>query len=177
VADDAHNLPDLVTKDGKPVTQGRIRPALDSAIRLIEERGYTIPDAAKAVGYRTHSLVQALHKPHVRAHRADVKRAWRESETAAAWQEMARLARHAGSEDVRFKSAKFLIEIAEEAEGRMPSQARQVVQIVTQNVNLGGQLIPNQSSGVLEAVPYQALDHDASNSRGVGHGDLDDDDD
>ena len=164
--------PMLVDKNGKPVPRGRIRPALDTAIRLIEEQGYTIADAAKAVDYRTHSLVQALHKPHVRAFRADVKRAWRESETSRAWVTMAKLAQHAGSEDVQFKSAKFLIEMSEAAENRMPEQARQLVQIVAQNVNLTGQLTHSQTPGVFEAKPYQPLIADASNSSPVGRDEI-----
>ncbi len=159
---------DLVTKDGLPVTKGRIRPALDTAIRLIEEQGFTIADAAKSVGYRTHSLVQALHKPHVRAHRADVKRAWRESETAAAWHVMAKLARGACSEDVQHKSAKFIIDKAEEAAARTPEASRQLVQIIAQTVQLGTQLTDGQLSGVIEAQPWQAIADDASNSGSVG---------
>jgi hypothetical protein len=157
-----------VDKSGKAVPRGRIRPALDTAIRLIEEQGYTIADAAKAVDYRTHSLVQALHKPHVRAHRADVKRAWRESETSRAWVTMAKLAQGAGSEDVQFKSAKFLIEMSEAAENRMPEQARQLVQIVAQSVNLTAPLTDSQTPGVFEAKAYQPLLPAPSNSPPVG---------
>lgn len=164
MTEDAANLPD---KDGKPVVKGRIRPALDTAIRLIEEQGYTIADAAKSVGYRTHSLVQALHKPHVRAFRAHVKRAWRESESSYAWFTMTRLARSAASEDVKFKSAKFLIEMDEAANTRMPEQARQLVQIVTNTVQIGGQPTDDRLPGVIEAQPFQVITHQPSDSQPV----------
>ena len=158
---------DLLGKDGKPVVKGRIRPALDTAIRLIEEQGFTIADAAKSVGYRTHSLVQALHKPHVRAFRAHVKRAWRESESSYAWYTMTRLARDAASEDVKFKSAKFLIEMDEAANNRMPEQARQLVQIVTNTVQIGQQPTEGQLSGVIEAAPFQLVKQQPSDSQPV----------
>lgn len=168
---------DLVTKDGEPIVKGRIRPALDTAIRLIEEEGYTIADAALTVGYRTHSLVQALRKPHVRAHRAHVKHAWRESVTSASWVEMGKLALKAVSEDVRHKSAKFIIEKAEEAAGRVPEQARQIVQIINHGPLSVGQLPSQQSSGVIEAQPYQPLVRIPSNSSPVGRVEIEGDDD
>lgn len=167
MSDDA---PSMVGKDGLPVTRGRIRPALDTAIRLIEEEGYTIADAAKAVGYRTHSLTQALHKPHVRAFRASVKHAWRQGQTAKAWLTVADLASSAMSEDVRLKAAKVFIDADEAARATMPDQARQLVQIVTQNVNIGRHLTSDQVPGVIEAKPYQPLIGNASNPDPVGHG-------
>lgn len=168
----------LVTKDGKPITKGRIRPALDTAIRLIEEHGYTIADAAKSVEYRTHSLVQALNKPHVRAYRIHVRQAWRNSETVAAWQTMAKLARGAASEDVQHKSAKFLIEQAAAAEQRLPGEVRQLVQIINHGTVHTGQLPSQQSSGVYEAEPYQPPALIPSNSDIVGRAEnVEEDDD
>ncbi len=168
---------EMVQKDGEPVVRGRIRPALDAAIRLLEEEGYTIADAAQAVGYKTHSLTQALRKPHVRAHRAHVKRAWREGETAAAWITMTKLARKAMSEDVQFKSAKFLIEQDEASRTRMPEQARQAVQIIAQHLHFNEQPLPQRTPGVFEALPMQAIEHHPSNSEPVGRGDSDEDED
>ncbi|GAA0768763.1 hypothetical protein [Brevundimonas olei] len=170
-------VPVMVDKDGEPVVKGRIRPALDTAIRLIEENGYTIADAAKSVGYRTHSLVQALHKPHVRAHRASVKRAWREAESSKAWVTMAKLASGAASEDVQFKSAKFLIEMDEAAAGRMPAETHQTIQIIARNVNLPANLGNNQMSGVIEAEPFQLPSVNPSNSRSVGRDESEEGDD
>lgn len=170
-------MPELVDKSGNEVRKGRIRPALRTAIALIVEEGLSQDAAAKRVGMKAPSLTVALRKPHVRAYKSDVMRAWLASKTERAWLTVANLAESGASEDVQLKAARFLIEQDEAKRQAMPERARQVVQIVTQNVNLGGQLIPNQSSGVLEAVPYQALDDDASNSRAVGHDDSDDDDD
>lgn len=163
--------PAMLDKDGQPVVKGRIRPALDTAIRLIEEEGYTIADAAKAVGYRTHSLVQALHKPHVRAHRASVKHAWRDGVTSQAWVRMAKLALGAVSEDVQHKSAKFLIEKAEEAEGRTGAAATQLVQILVQNANITAQLPASQMRGVIEAPAWRPVSDSVSNSDPVGRAD------
>ncbi len=170
-------MTDLVRRDGTPIRKGRISPALKTAVTLIVHEGLTVAEAAKRTGYQTESLSKALLKPHVRAFKADVKRAWLESKTEKAYLTVATLAESASSEDVQLKAARLLIDMDQAANAAMPERARQVVQIVTQNVNLGGQLIPNQSSGVLEAVPYQALDHDASNPRGVGYDENEGDDD
>jgi hypothetical protein len=167
----------LRTADGQSIRKGRISPALRTALTLIVHEGLSKEEAGKRVGIKPNSISKALLKPHVKAALLDVKHAWLASETERAYLTVARLAQGAASEDVQLKAARLLIDIDRDASAAMPERARQVVQIVTQSVNLGAQLIPNQSSGVLEAVPYQALDHDASNPRGVGYGDSGDDDD
>ena len=102
------------------------------------------------------SLSKALKKSHVRAHMIHVKHAWQEQETSKAWLVMAKLASGAASEDVRYKSAKFLIEMDEAAKGRLPADVRQVVQIVAQNVNVGAphSLTVASRPGVFEAEPW-----------------------
>lgn len=166
----------LVTKDGEPIRKGRISPALRTAIKLIVEDGLTIEDAAKRTGYKATSLSIALAKPHVRAFRADVKRAWLSSETERSWVTAAELMRHAASEDVRLKAARVFIDADIEASKANPERVGQLVQIVTQNVNLNGQLIGSQSPGVIEAPAYQPLITDPSNSDGVGWGESEADD-
>lgn len=166
-----HNL---VALDGSPVRKGRVSPALRTAIKLIVEEGLTVADAATRTGYKPASLAIALMKPHVKAFRADVKRAWLNSKTERAWLTVADLAEHGNSEDVRLKAAKVFIEADEAARAAMPEQARQLVQIVTQNVNLNAQLPHGQMRGVIEAKPYQPLGHDASNSDPVGRDESDD---
>lgn len=168
---------DLVSKDGEPVRKGRVSPALRTAITLIVHEGLTVADAAKRTGYKTESLSKALIKPHVKAFRASVKAAWLASETEQAWLTMTDLARRAASEESRFKAAKYLIDIDLQAQGAMPDQARQLVQIVAQNVNMGAQLPHGQLSGVIEALPYQPFGRDASNSQPVGRDDPEGSDD
>ena len=159
---------DLVARDGEQVRKGRISPALRTAIVLIIHEGLTVADAAKRTGYATESLSKALIKPHVKAYRSSVKRAWLASETEQAWLTMTSLARSAASEDARFKAAKYLIDVDLLAQGAMPEQTRQLVQIITQNVNMTGHLPASQLSGVIEAPAYTPLQPDASNSWAVG---------
>lgn len=146
---------DLVARDGSPVRKGRVSPALRTAVKLIVEEGLTVADAAARTGYKTPSLAIALMKPHVKAFRADVKRAWLASKTERAWLTVADLAERGNSEDVRLKAAKVFIEADAAARAAMPEQARQLVQIVTQNVNVHGQLTASQLPGVVEAEAYQ----------------------
>ena len=158
----------LVNRDGEEIRKGRISPALRTAITLIVSEGLTVADAAVRTGYKVHSLTQALKKPHVRAYRSSVKRAWLTSQTDQAWLTVSDLATRACSEDVRLKAAKVFIEADQAARNAMPEQARQLVQIVTQNVNLTGHLTASQMPGVIESLPYQPLQPDASNYRPVG---------
>lgn len=158
----------LVNRDGEEIRKGRISPALRTAITLIVSEGLTVADAAVRTGYKVHSLTQALKKPHVRAYRSSVKRAWLTSQTDQAWLTVSDLATRACSEDVRLKAAKVFIEADQAARNAMPEQARQLVQIVTQNVNLTGHLTASQMPGVIEAPAYQPLRPDASNYHPVG---------
>lgn len=159
---------DLVARDGEPVRKGRVSPALRTAIVLIVHEGLTVADAAKRTGYQTESLSKALIKPHVKAFRLSVKRAWLASQTERAWLTVSDLAMQANSEDVRLKAAKVFIEADAAARNAMPEQARQLVQIVTQNVNMTGHLTSSQVPGVIESLPYTPLQPDASNSWPVG---------
>jgi hypothetical protein len=164
----------LVNRDGEEIRKGRISPALRTAITLIVSEGLTVADAALRTGYKPHSLTQALKKPHVRAFRSSVKRAWLTSQTDQAWLTVSDLATRANSEDVRLKAAKVFIEADAAARNAMPEQARQLVQIVTQNVNLTGNLTASQMPGVIEAPAYQPLQPYPSNSDPVGRDESDD---
>jgi hypothetical protein len=168
---------ELLAKDGSIVRKGRISPALRTAITLIVHEGLTVADAAKRTGYATESLAKALLKPHVRAFRADVKRAWLASETERAYLVAAGLVRAANSEDVQLKAARIFIDMDQDAARAMPDAARQLVQIVTQNVNLTGNLTHSQVSGVIEAEAYQIPSLPSSDSWPVGRDESDDGDD
>lgn len=159
---------ELVNRDGEEIRKGRISPALRTAITLIVSEGLTVADAALRTGYKAHSLTQALKKPHVRAFRASVKRAWLASQTEQAWLTVSKLATGANSEDVRLKAARVFIEADEAARATMPADVRQLVQIVTQNVTMTGNLSASQMPGVIEAPAYQPLQPDASNWPRVG---------
>ena len=158
----------LVNRDGEEIRKGRISPALRTAITLIVSEGLTVADAAVRTGYKPHSLTQALKKPHVRAFRSSVKRAWLTSQTDQAWLTVSDLATRANSEDVRLKAAKVFIEADAAARQAMPEQARQLVQIVTNNLTMTGNLTASQMPGVIEALPWSPVAGDASNSDPVG---------
>lgn len=166
---------ELVNREGEAIRKGRISPALRTAITLIVSEGLTIADAALRTGYKAHSLTQALKKPHVRAYRASVKRAWLSSQTEQSWRTAADLVVNAASEDVRLKAARIFIDADLDAMRTTPGHAGQLVQIVTQNVNMGAQLPHGQLSGVIEALPYQPFGHEASNSQPVGRDEIEGD--
>lgn len=166
----------LVTKDGTPIRKGRVSPALRTAVTLIVTDALSIADAAKRTGYKVTSLEIALRKPHVKAFKSDVMRAWRDSKTEKAWHTVVDLASGAASEDVKLKAARFLIEQDEAAKSAMPDQARQLVQIINHGTVNTGQLPSQQLSGVIEAQPYQPLALILSNSRPVGRAESDEDD-
>lgn len=165
----------MTDRSGAIVRKGRVSPALRTAITLIVHEGLTINEAAKRTGYQGESLAKALIKPHVRAFKSDVKRAWQASKTERAWLTVADLAERGNSEDVRLKAAKVFIDADEAARAAMPEQARQLVQIIAQNVNVGGQLPSGQVSGVIEAEAYQPIALLPSNSRPVGRVEIEDD--
>lgn len=166
-----HGLRDA---DGQSIRKGRISPALRTALVLIVHEGMSQADAAKRVGIRPNSLAKALLKPHVKAALLDVKRAWLASQTERAYLVAATLATGANSEDVQLKAARIFIDMDQQARATMPEQARQLVQIVTQNVQIGGQLPDGQVSGVIEAPAYRVIPADASNSAPVGRAEDDD---
>lgn len=157
----------LRTMDGESIRKGRVSPALKTAIMLIVHEGLTVADAAKRTGYKTESLAKALIKPHVKAYRASVKHAWLASQTERAWLTVSDLALQANSEDVRLKAAKVFIDADAAARQAMPEQARQLVQIVTNTVQIGGQPTEGQLSGVIEAAPFQVLAHQPSDPKPV----------
>lgn len=159
----------MVDKDGNRVTKGRVRPALHTAIRLIVEDGLSQAEAAKRVGMKGPSLTIALHKPHVKAVMADVKRAWLDSQTSKAWLQVAKLAENAVSEDVRLKASRTFLDAAGELTPADQGGAgpRQLIQIVTRAVQIGGQPPPQRLPGVIEAPPYQVIEHEPSDSEEV----------
>ena len=157
----------LRTMDGESIRKGRVSPALKTAITLIVHEGLTVADAAKRTGYKTESLAKALIKPHVKAYRASVKHAWLASQTERAWLTVSDLALQANSEDVRLKAAKVFIDADAAARQAMPEQARQLVQIVTNTVQIGQQPTDDRLPGVIEAQPFQVLTHQPSDSQPV----------
>ena len=158
---------DKITTAPQTTVKGRIRPALATAIRLIVEDGLSQVDAAAAAGMSQVSLSIALKKPHVKALRAAVKRAWLDNQTGKAWLTVARLADSAASEDVRLKAARLFLEAAGELDrqGDRDTGPRSLVQIVMHHpaelTTVGG-----NNSGVIEIIrqparpsdPYQVIE-------------------
>lgn len=161
----------LVTRDGETFRKGRVSPALRSAITLIVTSGLTVAEAAQLTGYKTESLAKALIKPHVRAERAAVKRAWLASQTDKAWLGMADLAENAASEDVRHKSLKVFLEQAGELGGKgdgADTGPRTLVQIVMHHASAAEQPSSHRLPGVIEHQPNQRSRPDPSNFITVG---------
>lgn len=166
------DLPEIVIEPDKP-RAGRklqIRPRLRHAIDLIVKKGLNQSEAAKTAGMQPHSLSLALARPHVKSYLDSVKRAHLEGATLVAWHTVVDLARNANSEDVRHKAARTILERAGELggdsdDGRKIQQ--QLIQIVTQSVNIGQQPPTEQLPAIVEAPPYRVIEHDPSDSEGV----------
>ena len=137
----------------RPSRKGSIRPALASAVRLIVHDGLSITDAAQQTGYARESLSKALSKPHVKAFRLAVRRAWLESATSKAWLIVADLAQNAASEDVRLKACKVFLEQAGELGPRNDGDGapRSLVQIVVNHAGRSPELNMSRE-GVIEII-------------------------
>lgn len=171
------NLPALVGKDGKKVRRKSVRPPVMAAIHLIVEEGISINDAAQRVGYNPISLGVALKKPHVLAAKAAVKRAWLASETDKAWLTVTSLAQSAGSEDVRLKASKVLLEASgelgsQDAERKGPASLVQIN--IAHQPAIGAQPSPHQLPGVIEWQAPLRVGGNTSNSVVVGRDDGED---
>lgn len=163
----------LVTRSGEPIRKGRVSPALRTALILIVHEGLTVAEAAQRTGYATESLSKALIKPHVKAAKDAVKRAFLASETEQAWLTVIGLARKGVSEDIKLKAAKVLLDAAGEltAKDAGGTGPRTLVQIVMAHDTR--QPISHQLPGVIEAVAIQRTRPDPSNYAVVGRGEGD----
>jgi len=149
-------MQELVNRDGETIRKGRISPALRTALQLIVSDGLTVKDAAMRTGYTPHSLTQALKKPHVKAEKERVRRAWMESQREKAWVTVAGLAAEAQSEDVQLKAARTILDhfgdLKPDVGGGSTGQ-RQLIQIVTNTLNMGGHPLSERLPGVVERPP------------------------
>jgi hypothetical protein len=147
--------------DGGPLPRGRVSKRLEKAIRLIEEGGYSISLAAEGSGYQYTSLMAALKKPHVRAYRAGVKRAWRESEAPKSWNRIVKLAENAGSEKVKLEANKTILtalgELTDESEA--PGNAVALIQIIRNEVHNHGQPLSQRLPGVVQVEQFQDAEY------------------
>jgi hypothetical protein len=107
-------------------------------------------------------------KPHVRAAKDAVKRAFLASETDKAWLTVVGLAQAAGSEDVKLKAAKVLLDAAGELEPKSAERSAQRPTVIINMVHPAGHPIPHQLPGVIEAQPIQRVRVLPSNSTMVG---------
>jgi hypothetical protein len=159
-------VPALVTREGETIRKGRISPALRTALTLIVHEGLTVNEAAKRTGYQGESLAKALLKPHVRAFKADVKRAWLASRTEKAWLTVAELADNSASDDIRLKASKLFLDAAGELtpDDKGGAGPRQLIQIITRSVQMAGQPLGQRLPGVVEPLAGQYIDVTPSDS-------------
>lgn len=133
-----------------------VRPALLEAIRqLAANPKMTQKEAARLGGLTEHGLQRALQRPQVRELLECVRRARRDGKTAEAWEVVYDLMDGAASEDVRHKAARTVLAAAGELEAENGKQQviGQLIQIVTQNVNLGDEPPYERLPGVVERPP------------------------
>lgn len=98
--------------------QGRIRPALREAVRLMVEDALTRSQAAEKAGITDHALYCALRKAHVAGYRNELMEVLRTSEASRTIGRAAKLADNAESEHVRLQANTWLAGI----EGIAPAQ-------------------------------------------------------
>lgn len=146
--------------DVLPVKSGRspqVRPRLREVCRLLVEEGRTLAQAAQTAGMTYESARVALHKPHVQAFLASLKRERLGFETIRSMHRVAELRDTAQSEKVSLDAAKLLMtaagDLQPEERDRSPASGV-VVQIVVADYH---QALPITVSdkGVIEAPPYQ----------------------
>ena len=115
----------------------------------------TQKEAARLGGLTEHGLQRALQRPQVRELLECVRRARRDGKTAEAWEVVYDLMDGAASEDVRHKAARTVLAAAGELEAENGKQQTvgQLIQIVTQTVNLGDQPAYERLPGVVERPP------------------------
>ncbi|RYG85102.1 MAG: hypothetical protein EON59_12930, partial [Alphaproteobacteria bacterium] len=87
----------------------QIRPPLERAIRLMVEEGSTLSEAAQTAGLVEESLRKALVKPHVKAFRTGVTRAWLDNQASRGFVKAVALMDGAESQKLQLESAKLLI--------------------------------------------------------------------
>lgn len=141
----------------------QIRPRLRHAIELIVKKGLNQSEAAKHVGMQPHSISLALARPHVKAYVEGVKRAHLEGATFVAWHSIVDLAQNAASEDVRHKASRTILEHAGELGAGLDTgdkSPRQLIQILTQTVQMGSHPLSERLPGVVEAPAHRVIEHD-----------------
>jgi hypothetical protein len=114
------------------------------------------------------SLSRALKRPHVKAVRDAVKRAWLSSKIDKAWVGLVDLAESAASEDVRLKAIKTVLDAAGELAPKTDGQRAERPTVIINMVHPAGHPIPHQLPGVIEAQPIQRVRVLPSNSTTVG---------
>lgn len=166
------NLPavrQMVDIDGKRLRKKRVGEALATAIRYIEEQGYSVGQAAEATGYKRNSLFAALAKPHVKVFRAGVKRAWRDAAAPKAWNQITKLAEAAGSEKVRLEASKTVLaalgELTSEEGGGVGAPALiQFIKAETHHHH-GPQPLTQRLPGVVQGEDFQDADYEPLDSK------------
>jgi hypothetical protein len=147
---------DLTPPDAPKERRGQVRPALRAAINLIVNDGLSLVDAAQRTGMKANSLSVALKKPHVKAWVEGVRRARMSSATFKAWHTVIDLMENAASEDVRHKAARSVLEHAGELGAGLNEKdqaPRQLIQIITDRVQIGQHPLSERLPGVTEAPP------------------------
>lgn len=158
MTDESAHLPAITIEPDKP-RPGRkqqIRPRLRHAIDLIVKKGLNQSEAAKTSGMQPHSLSLALSRPHVKAYVEGVKRAHLSGATFKAWHSILDLVENAASEDVRHKAARTVLEHAGELGAGLNDKdqaPRQLIQIITDRVQIGQHPLSERLPGVTEAPP------------------------
>jgi hypothetical protein len=133
-----------------------IRRKLREAIRILVTEGCTQREAAQKAGMTEHGLQRALTKPHVQEFRDGVMDAHMTGKTPLAWSVVHKLMIEAASEDVQLKAARTHLDAMgqlTDGKGASDGQARQLIQIITDRVQIGQHPLSERLPGVTEAPP------------------------
>lgn len=139
--------------------KGRITPMLEAAIRVMVYEGASVAEAAEKAGYQRKSLENALRKPHVKAYKTEVWRAFKDSEAEKSFIVTCELRDKAKSENVRLQAAKAIMD----QDGRF-SEKKQVNQIHSGNIKFTPGYILDFSRTDSEQLPEKQLADTAANN-------------
>jgi len=139
----------------KPTRAPQVRPRLRVALHALVYDGLTIGDAAKKAGMAYEAVRVALHRPHVQAHLASVKRERLGLESLRSFHTVTDLRDNSASDKVRLDASKVIMTAAGDLEPERnhgPSTALALQIIVSPQHALPASI--NAAGGVIECAPF-----------------------
>lgn len=140
----------------KSVRSPQIRPRLRVALDALVNEGLTIGEAAERSGMAYEAVRVAIHKPHVQAAIASLKRQRLGLESLRSFSQVVKLRDGAQSERVQLDACKVILSAAGdlEPERQHGPSGGAVIQIVINAAHQEAPLVRTSPSGVVESPPF-----------------------